>query len=279
MSRQCQFGWPNDPISRIRLEVCIDSLESAINAIRGGAHEIEVCSSLTEGGLTPSAGLITEVIKKVNEIHNEVAEESIEHHEKSQITKINVMIRCRGGADFCYTEHEISTMLADIALFKEMPIDRFVFGALTDDKEVDVDTCLRVISAASPIPLTFHRAFDLCGNPEISIQKLVNLGFDRLLTSGQQGSAVELNAVDLIRRLHQKYSDKIEIMPGSGVNSGNVAVFVAMGCTIVHSSCKKRRSGGYVTNDLGMGSTEMFVTDENIVRDMVRSITNCKGTS
>ncbi|KPJ03510.1 Copper homeostasis protein cutC-like [Papilio xuthus] len=229
------------------LEVCIDSLESAINAVHGGADELEVCSSLPEGGLTPSPGLVKEILK--------------------MRPKINIMIRCRGGSDFCYTSEEIDTMLSDIEYYKTLNIDRFVFGALKA-LEIDEEYCQKVINAANPIPVTFHRAFDICLNPNIAIEKIIKLGFTRLLTSGQEISADDPKAINLLQKLLCINKCRIEIMPGAGVNADNVKDFINIGCKIVHSSCKRSKEIN-IGNNLSMGTATtqyIYYTDKNIVR-------------
>lgn len=179
------------------------------------------------------------------------------------------MIRCRGGADFCYNQTEMQTMLADIRFFKKMKIDRFVFGALTDNQELDVQNCSLIISEASPIPVTFHRAFDLCNSPFDAMEKIIQLGFDRVLTSGQRCTANDNDAVKLIEELNKKFCTEIEIMPGSGVNLDNVTKFIEIGCKIVHSSCKVKKDVISVTRDLGMGCSSVYRTDDSIVKSMV----------
>ncbi|XP_026497555.2 copper homeostasis protein cutC homolog [Vanessa tameamea] len=243
-----------------RLEICIDSLESARNAIKGGADELEVCSSLAEGGLTPSPGLVKEILRLVK---NQV--ENLMNHE---IPKVNVMIRCRGGSDFCYTTNEMETMLADIEVYKDFGVDRFVFGALTKEQEIDKVHCVKVLKNAHPIPVTFHRAFDLCKEPKVAIKDIINLGFKRILTSGQQPSAADEPALELLDFLLKNYNDKIEIMPGAGINCDNAMLFFKSGFSIIHSSCKKIKRLPDVGGDLNMGSNEMYVTDENIVKQI-----------
>ncbi|XP_041982837.1 copper homeostasis protein cutC homolog [Aricia agestis] len=237
----------------MRLEVCIDSLESAQNAVLGGADELEVCNILTEGGLTPSPGLVAEVISFVNEEYLK--------NKNQQKCKVNIMIRCRSGSNFCYSAQEMTTMLADIEFYKTMEIDSFVFGALTSDNDIDVENCRRVINKAHPIPVTFHRAFDICKVPEEAITKIINLGFKRLLTSGQKISASEEEAKELIRKLLQH---KIEIMPGSGVSYENVMDFFKLGCRIVHSSCKATQK--LQCGSISMGSPEVYITSFENVR-------------
>ncbi|KAH9642714.1 hypothetical protein HF086_002984 [Spodoptera exigua] len=238
------------------LEVCIDSLESAINAIHGGADELEVCSSLTEGGLTPSPGLVKEIVK--------------------MRAKVNVMIRCRTGSDFCYSEQEMDTMLSDVEVFKAYGADRFVFGALTDSQDVDEKNCERIINQAGTVPVTFHRAFDVCADPLSAVNKISTLGFNRLLTSGQKSTANDIEAIQLIKALNNTVGDKIEIMPGAGVTVENAKNFIDIGCKIVHSSCKRIRYLPQIKKGLSMGTSDsehVFVSDENIVRKMKEVIT------
>ncbi|KAF9411939.1 hypothetical protein HW555_009413 [Spodoptera exigua] len=240
----------------IMLEVCIDSLESAINAIHGGADELEVCSSLTEGGLTPSPGLVKEIVK--------------------MRAKVNVMIRCRTGSDFCYSEQEMDTMLSDVEVFKAYGVDRFVFGALTDSQDIDEKNCERIINQAGTVPVTFHRAFDVCTYPLSAVNKISALGFNRLLTSGQKSTANDIEAIQLIKALNNTVGDKIEIMPGAGVTVENAKNFIDIGCKIVHSSCKQIRYLPQIKKGLSMGTSDsehVFVSDENFVRKMKEVIT------
>ncbi|CAG4966283.1 unnamed protein product [Parnassius apollo] len=257
----------------IMLEVCVDSLQSAINAIHGGADELEVCSSLSEGGLTPAPGLVIEIQK----MNSNIACKKVIHKTCSQCScpsllkkpKVNVMIRCRTGSDFCYTEEEMDTMLSDIEFYKTLHVDKFVFGALTADQEIDEQNCVKILQAAHPIPVTFHRAFDICSDPHSALAKIVHLGFIRLLSSGQKSSAGDMNAIKLLRNLITIYGDKIEIMPGAGVNADNAKEFVNIGCKIIHSSCKRIEQLPSVKNHLTMGTTSseyIYITDVNIVR-------------
>ncbi|XP_073959648.1 PF03932 family protein CutC [Choristoneura fumiferana] len=256
------------------LEVCIDSLQSAINAIHGGADELELCSSLAEGGLTPSVGLVKHVmclVKKIGTpqpIHEECLHcKCPELHKKP---KLNVMIRCRAGSDFCYSDTEMSTMLADVAIFKAMGVDRLVFGALTDVQEIDEAKCTLAVLAAYPLPLTFHRAFDICKNPIFSIEKIIKLGFSRVLTSGQRSSVEDQLAFKCISDLMGLYKDRIEIMPGAGINIDNVGKYIELGCPIVHSSCKAVRNLPRIENNLcmGTGTTESisYTDEKNVIK-------------
>ncbi|XP_047993448.1 PF03932 family protein CutC isoform X2 [Leguminivora glycinivorella] len=257
----------------VKLEVCVDSLESAINAIHGGAEELEVCSSLTEGGLTPTVGLVKQILHMVQNI----GEKTPIHHtcsnckcaELTEKPSVNIMIRCRAGSDFCYTPLEVETMLLDLVIMKNMGVNRFVFGALTSVQEVDVDTCAKIIAKASPLPVTFHRAFDICKNTLMSIEKIVKLGFDRVLTSGQRASVDDPEAFQIITDLMGFYQDKIHIMPGAGISIENVKKYVKLGCPFIHSSCKTAREAKIgKTLNMGIetaGPEKVYYTDKNNV--------------
>lgn len=189
-----------------------------------------------------------------------------------QKPKVNVMIRCRTGSDFCYSEEEMDTMISDVEYYKTLKIDRFVFGALTLSQTVDEKICLKIVTLAHPTPVTFHRAFDMCKNPHTAMEQVIKLGFDRVLTSGQQPSAGDPNAIDLLKKIVSKYSSKIEIMPGAGVTAENGKKFMIIGCRIVHSSCKKLKQISQKENNLSMGTNSIeyiYYTDENIVKKLI----------
>ncbi|XP_052754067.1 copper homeostasis protein cutC homolog isoform X2 [Galleria mellonella] len=263
------------------LEVCVDSLQSAINAIHGGADELEICSSLNEGGLTPSVGLVKKIKHIVNNIPMKkpiykTCVESCSCLKLLQKPNLNIMIRCRTGSDFCYTDEEVDTMLEDIEVFKEIGVDRFVFGALTNTLKVDEENCVKVLNLATPIPVTFHRAIDICQDYISSVNTIIELGFNRVLTSGQKAMAADTDALNMIKLLVEMYGDKIEVMPGAGVNGDNAKIFIDLGCKIVHSSCKNIRYLCKLENNLNMGTSDsefIYVSDENIVR-MIKTVIN-----
>ncbi|CAG09357.1 unnamed protein product, partial [Tetraodon nigroviridis] len=174
------------------MEVCVDSVESAVNAERGGAGRLELCSSLTEGGLTPSLGLL-QVVKEYVKI------------------PVYVMVRPRGG-DFLYSDQEVQVMRKDIELMKRHGADGLVLGALTEDGRVDAELCMELLGAARPLPVTFHRAFDMAHDPVVTLETLVSLGFQRVLTSGCDTSALE--GLPVIKRLVDQAKERILIMPG-----------------------------------------------------------------
>uniref|UniRef100_A0A4W4FTC9 Copper homeostasis protein cutC homolog n=1 Tax=Electrophorus electricus TaxID=8005 RepID=A0A4W4FTC9_ELEEL len=203
------------------MEVCVDSVESAINAERGGAGRIELCSSLLEGGITPSIGLL-QVVK-----------------ENVQIP-VYVMIRPRGG-DFLYTDREVEVMRKDIELMKSHKADGLVLGALTEDGRVDVALCMELLAACRPLPVTFHRAFDMVHDPSVALETLASLGFERILTSGCDSSALE--GLLLIKRLvEQVNSIYIFMSQRGGITERNLQrILEGSGAQEFHCSARSSR--------------------------------------
>uniref|UniRef100_A0A3P8VEW9 Copper homeostasis protein cutC homolog n=1 Tax=Cynoglossus semilaevis TaxID=244447 RepID=A0A3P8VEW9_CYNSE len=202
------------------MEVCVDSVESAVNAERGGAGRLELCSSLLEGGLTPSLGLLL-VVKQYVKI------------------PVFVMIRPRGG-DFLYSEQEVEVMRKDIELMKSHGADGLVLGALTEDGRVDTELCTDLLVAARPLPVTFHRAFDMVDDPIMALETLVSLGFQRVLTSGCDSSALE--GLPLIKRIIDQAKDRIVIMPGGGITERNLQrILEGSGAQECHCSARSSR--------------------------------------
>ena len=198
-----------------QLEVCVDSVESAMAAERGGADRVELCASLWEGGTTPSAGAIAAARERLG-------------------IKLHVMIRPRGG-DFCYSEIEFDVMQRDISLAKQLGADGVVFGLLKTDGSIDVERTRVLIEMARPLNVTFHRAFDMTSDPWRALEDLIALGVDRILTSGQESSVVE--GLDLITELVKRADNRIIIMPGGGLNERNIQRVVARsGVREVHVS-------------------------------------------
>eukprot|EP00069_Balaena_mysticetus_P022136 bmy_14138T0 len=179
------------------MEVCVDSVESAVNAERGGADRIELCSGLVEGGTTPSMGVL-QVVKQYVQI------------------PVFVMIRPRGG-DFLYSDREVEVMKADIRLAKLYGADGLVFGALTEDGHIDKELCMSLVAICRPLPVTFHRAFDMVHDPMAALETLLTLGFERVLTSGCDSSALE--GLPLIKRLIDQAKGRIVVMPVRTVGS------------------------------------------------------------
>ncbi|CAG5106264.1 Similar to ALLC: Probable allantoicase (Homo sapiens) [Cotesia congregata] len=224
------------------MEICIDSIASAKNAIKGGASRLEACSALSEDGLTPTPGLIR-FIKNFSKV------------------PVHAMIRIRAG-NFVYTEEEKEAMLYDLQILDSVGADGFVFGALNPDFTVDEDICREVIKAAKCKPVTFHRAFDEVKNPLAALEKVISLGFSRVLTSGQKNTAPE--GLEMITELVKAAGDRIVVMPGSGITPDNILLIKdATRAREFHASAKIR-----VDLDDKLNSThDWFAVAENLLKD------------
>ena len=201
------------------IEICANSAQSCVEAEAGGAQRVELCAGIPEGGTTPSYGEI------------KTAQALTSHID------INVIIRPRGG-DFLYTPAEIDSMLQDIELCRRLKVHGVVFGCLTKEGDVDVELMRRLIDAARPLSVTCHRAFDVCRDPFVALEQLIDLGCDRILTSGQQSDAVK--GIPLIAELVKRAAGRIIIMPGCGVREGNIAMIEAQtGAKEFHTSARR----------------------------------------
>ena len=215
------------------MEVCVDSFESVVNAYEGGASRVELCSSLNEGGLTPSFGLLKRV-----QAYLANGDGGSEFH-------VNCMLRCRSG-DFHYSDGELETMLEDAKKFIELGVDALVFGALDADGHVDESAAgelLKLIPASSRITTTFHRAFDVCADWSTSYNTLCSLGITKLLTSGQQPSAFQGRHLigELVKRSseQQHQPGAVQIIAGAGITSDNLAQILRETCCHeFHASCR-----------------------------------------
>jgi len=197
------------------IEVCCASVDDAVEAARGGAGRVELNSSLFLGGLTPSLGTLIETKQRVD-------------------IPVMVMIRPRGGG-FCYTNTEMAVMLRDTQLAVEHGADGIVFGILHEDGTIDRERCAQLIQCCADKPAIFHRAFDVVPEPFAALDELVDLGFKRILTSGQARSVPE--GLDLIKTLVDHAGKRIEILPGAGIRAHNVRMIVEQtGVNQVHLS-------------------------------------------
>lgn len=198
---------------RILLEACVDSVDSALAAQEGGAGRIELCDDLLEGGTTPSAGMIA------------ACKERLE-------IPVFVMIRPRGG-DFLYSDSELDVMKRDVTIARDLGADGVVFGLLLSDGSVDTERTAELVQAAGPMAVTFHRAFDVSRDAAEALEALIELGIDRVLTSGQAPSVPQ--GIRVISRLVEQARGRIGILPGGGVEELSVQrVVVATGVREVH---------------------------------------------
>jgi len=247
------------------LEVCIDSVESAIAAERGGAKRVELCCDLLEGGITPGAGLIASVRSHIS-------------------IDLFVMIRPRGG-DFFYTDLEYGVMREEIARARHLGVDGFVLGLLDQQGRVDVARTRRLVELAQPLPITFHRAVDMSPDLLASLEDIVATGASRILTSGGAPSAL-LGAAE-IARMVQAARGRMAIMPGGGITPENLAAIAdATGATEFHSSARTAfpspvqfRKPGMAMGEIRHREYRRFTVREETVRALLQALpTLAKGS-
>jgi copper homeostasis protein len=186
----------------LTFEICIDSTAAAIDAASSGASRVELCTALFEGGITPSLGLIETTLAAVTAL------------------RVHVLIRPRGG-DFIYDAHEVAAMVRDIEAARGAGAHGVVIGALSAGGEVDLATTEKLIAAAGSMQITFHRAFDMVADPRETLETLIRLGCHRVLTSGQEDSALE--GAPLIADLVRQGGERIIVMAGGGITPRNAA--------------------------------------------------------
>ena len=238
----------------VLLEVCVDSVESATAAERGGAHRVELCSNLSEGGVTPSAGLISHVRRKL----------SIDVH---------LMIRPRAG-DFCYSAEEFETMEQDVLTAKQLGANGVVLGVLTPNGEIDVERTRHLVHLARPLETTFHRAFDMSRNIEKSLADVIEAGADRVLTSG--GEQKVEDGIPTVARLVQAANQRIAVMVGAGITESNVhRIVTETGVREIHASLRAHVPSPmrYRNQKVSMGSVKGSEYERAIVlEDAVRRL-------
>ncbi len=217
------------------VEVCANGVESCIAAQEGGADRVELCAGIPEGGTTPSYGEI-KVARRV-----------------LTTTRLHVIIRPRGG-DFLYTDLEVERLAADIAICRDLGVDGVVFGCLKADGTLDVDKNRYLMECSKGMSVTMHRAFDRVANPEQALETIIDLGFDRILTSGQQPKAIQ--GVELLAKLNRQAAGRIILMAGSGVTEQNIQeIRDVTGLHEFHFSAREPQPSAmrYVNTDLYMG--------------------------
>lgn len=239
---------------RSKIEICANSVESAVKAQEGGAYRVELCAGIPEGGTTPSFGDIR------------MARQLL------QMTKLNVIIRPRGG-DFLYSQLELDIMLHDIKVARQLGADGVVFGCLTADGNVDVRAMKMLMNAVGDMSVTFHRAFDMCKNPQEALEQIISLGCNRILTSGQEPNAVK--GIPLLKELVKQADGRIIIMPGCGVNPNNILqIAEETGASEFHFSGRSTYESSMIYRNpkVSMGGTvkieeyEKDVTNPEIVK-------------
>lgn len=233
----------------MKVEICANSYQSAMNAEKAGAHRIELCSELAVGGITPSYGLLKKVIQNIS-------------------IPVHVLIRPRNG-DFTYSNEEFEIMKLDIEFCKQIGCDGIVSGVLNSDNSLDSKRTKELIELSKPLNFTFHRAFDVVENPKETLRELNEMGVQRILTSGQKEKAIE--GIHLLKELQNIAHNKLIIMPGSGINSKNCNQFKTAGFKEIHTSASKvidNKSDSY------FGNSKQTVSDRSVIKEILKNISN-----
>jgi copper homeostasis protein len=242
----------------MQLEVCIDSVESAIAAQRGGAQRVELCSDLLEGGITPGAGLIATVRARID-------------------IGLFIMVRPRGG-DFCYTDLEFEVMQQEIRHAQLLGADGIVLGLLDDDGLVDIARTRQLVELASPLAVTFHRAIDMTPSLSAALEDVIATGATRILTSG--GAPNASAGVHPITHMVEAAEGRIAIMPGGGITPHNVAAIAQeTGAAEFHSSARtahpspmRFRKQNMAMGDFRDREYQRYATSESSVRALVEAL-------
>jgi len=235
------------------IEIATSDFSTTQSAVEGGADRIELCSNLAEGGTTPSYG----TIKQCREAFDIL---------------LYPIIRTRGG-DFLYRKDEYEVMLKDVKLCKQLGCDGIVTGLLNMDGTIDIARTSELIELAYPMGVTFHRAFDRCREPFEAMEQLIEMGCERILTSGQQPTVNE--GIEMIVQLNKAADERIIIMPGSGVRKENIQMLAEKtGCTEFHSSLRRKvKSMMEFVHPAFANSEESYFNNE-INPDDVRALRN-----
>ena len=226
------------------IEICCSSVSSVKNAINYGANRIELCQDLRNDGITPSKRLLNSAIK-------------------ISTKPINVLIRPRIG-DFFYSSEEIKLIEYEIKQIKSLPINGIVIGILNRENDLPINVLKKLAQIIKPLDLTFHRAFDIVNNPIKSMNRLIEIGFDRILTSGQSNTAEK--GLKMLLELKEKANGKISIMPGGGINENNCHIFLKNGFNEIHLSAKKKKKENKIEP----------IADPEIIKKVVLSSLNHK---
>lgn len=233
------------------IEIATQDFLTTKAAVDGGANRIELCAALSEGGITPSYGMI----KKCREAF---------------AVPLFPIIRPRSG-DFLYSEEEFDAMMNDVKLCKDLGCDGIVIGLLNKDGSLDVKRTAKLIHLAYPLDLTFHRAFDRCADPFKTMEELIELGCGRILTSGHQVTAP--GGVDLLAQLIKAADNRIVIMPGSGVRKENIkALAEQTGAVEFHASLRRARKTGMAFIHPAFAGSEESYANPLVEAEEVRAL-------
>ena len=239
-------------------EICVDSVAGVRAAKACGAARVELCASLIEGGITPSRGTIRQA-RAVSGIG------------------LNVIIRPRGG-DFLFDDDEFETMHADIETAKAEGADGVVIGQLTADGRIDVARTRDLMARARPLAVTFHRAFDMSPEPFEALETLVQLGAERVLTSGQEATVLE--GLPLIRALIERAGERIIVMPGGGITARNAGRIIAearpreihfAALELAEGGMRFRRPHVFMGGELRPPEFDRLVTSADTIRAVMKN--------
>lgn len=228
--------------NQVKVEVCCDTLQSALNAQQAGAHRVELCSAYSLGGITPSYGLIEQARKRLK-------------------IDINALIRPREG-DFLYEPEEVAVMISDIQACAKMGVNGVVIGALDPFGNIDMDSSRAMVAVAKHLGLsvTFHRAIDRSNDIMNALENIISLGADRVLTSGGFSSALE--GVDVIAQMNRLACGRIIVMPGSKVNFENAKELVdRTGVHEVHLSAREEIHSSMIYRAEAFSSISHYTID------------------
>lgn len=220
------------------LECCVDSVESALEAKKGGADRIELCSALVIGGLSPSKALFEKVKSEVG-------------------IRTHVLLRPRFG-DFCYTDYEHQIIKEEVRMFREAGADGVVIGSLQPDGSLHMEQMKELVSEAGGMSITLHRAFDMCKDPVQTLEQVKELGIHTILTSGQKNHCVD--GTGLLKQLVEKAEGKVDILIGGGVDASVIReLYEKTGTNCYHMSGKIVLDSEmeYRKEDVSMGVASM----------------------
>lgn len=235
-------------MKNVQIEICVDSPEGVIAARDGHADRVELCDNLFQGGTTPSIGAV-KMARRVGGI------------------KLHIIIRPRGG-DFLYTDVEFDTMRMDVEAARSARVDGIVIGMLTADGNIDKERTNELVTLARPMSVTFHRAFDVCRDPLAALEDLIEIGIDRVLTSGQQTDA--LSGAETIKQLVEVAGERIVIMACGSIDETNAADVVAQtGAKEFHFTAFEDKASEmtFMNQAVSMGS-------ENAPSEYLRKVTS-----
>jgi copper homeostasis protein len=242
---------------KFKLEICVDNVQSALDAQEAGASRVELCDNLLEGGTTPGYGTIISARNNLD-------------------IGLNVLIRPRAG-DFLYSDLEFDIMRRDLDRCGECGVDGIVIGILRADGTIDLERSSKLVELAHPMSVTFHRAFDMCQDPEQGLKDIIVTGAERLLTSGHKNSAEEGSLI--LRDLVIQAGQRIIIMPGSGINELNIAQiakitgareFHLSARKVIESQMKFRKKGITMSGSPSYNEFTRKVADPEKIKNIIR---------